>query len=162
MTGIYPSTLRQDNLGTMYRRLAAALEHAALLYRETAELLDTQPSCLAGGPHLTREAAAVADTAATLTREALRISASLGRTARPRVLTARELAVAHLISLGLRDREIATKLGMSLRTAQSHADHIYRKLGIHNRAQLAAWYITNVEVARTRPRRNHLQVARAG
>ncbi len=54
-------------------------------------------------------------------------------------LTARQLEVAHLISLGMTDREIATRLVISTRTAESHVEHILIRLGLSNRAEIAAW-----------------------
>ncbi len=50
-------------------------------------------------------------------------------------LTRRELQVAEALS----DRDIAAKLVISRRTAESHAQNITTKLGLRNRAQLAAW-----------------------
>jgi predicted ATPase/DNA-binding CsgD family transcriptional regulator len=55
------------------------------------------------------------------------------------VLTARELEIAELIAEGLSNREIATRLTISVRTAETHAQHILTKLGFRSRAQIASW-----------------------
>ena len=54
-------------------------------------------------------------------------------------LTRREREVASLIARGLTSREIAAELVISERTADVHADHIREKLGLHSRAEIAAW-----------------------
>ena len=56
-------------------------------------------------------------------------------------LTSREREVAALIARGLSNREIATKLTIAERTAISHVEHIMNKLGLHTRAQIAAWAV---------------------
>ncbi|WP_436501064.1 ATP-binding protein [Actinokineospora sp. HUAS TT18] len=54
-------------------------------------------------------------------------------------LTRREMEVAQLVAQGMTNREIASRLVISLRTAETHIDHIRTKLGFNNRAQIAAW-----------------------
>lgn len=54
-------------------------------------------------------------------------------------LTARELEVARLVGRGLSNRQIADALVISERTAQTHVQHILLKLGVHTRAEVAAW-----------------------
>ena len=61
-------------------------------------------------------------------------------------LSPREREVATLVADGLSNREIATTLVISERTAQNHVQHILAKLGFVNRAQVAAW------TTRQRPR----------
>ncbi|MGH3922917.1 MAG: helix-turn-helix domain-containing protein, partial [Pseudonocardiaceae bacterium] len=65
----------------------------------------------------------------------------LGR-ARPGLLTPREREVAELVARGMTNREIATRLYLSERTAQNHVQHILTKLELPNRSQIAVW-ITN-------------------
>lgn len=63
-----------------------------------------------------------------------------------RPLTAREFAVARLITEGLTNAEIAGKLSIAPKTASSHVEHILAKLGASRRAEIAAW-ATSVERA---------------
>jgi DNA-binding NarL/FixJ family response regulator len=53
-------------------------------------------------------------------------------------LTARELQVLLLLTRGYRNREIATELAISVKTASVHVSHIMRKLGVERRADAAA------------------------
>ena len=52
-------------------------------------------------------------------------------------LTRAELDVAKLISEGLGNKDIAARLFISPRTVQAHLTHIYAKLGLTSRVQLA-------------------------
>ncbi|MEU1208371.1 protein kinase [Nocardia sp. NPDC005825] len=54
-------------------------------------------------------------------------------------LTKREREVADLVAEGLTNKQIATRLVISQRTAQGHVEHILTKLGFTSRAQIAAW-----------------------
>jgi DNA-binding CsgD family transcriptional regulator/sugar lactone lactonase YvrE len=56
-------------------------------------------------------------------------------------LTPREREVAALIADGLTNRQIATRLFISERTAEHHVEQIRSKLGFHSRAQVAAWVV---------------------
>lgn len=62
----------------------------------------------------------------------------------PRIvpLTAREMQVAELVAQGRTNREIAQALTISMRTAESHVDHILTKLGLPNRTQVATWMLS--------------------
>jgi non-specific serine/threonine protein kinase len=59
---------------------------------------------------------------------------------RPSPLTGRELEVASLVAEGMTNKEVATRLGLSVRTAENHVLNVMNKLGLDNRAQVAAWY----------------------
>jgi DNA-binding CsgD family transcriptional regulator/sugar lactone lactonase YvrE len=54
-------------------------------------------------------------------------------------LTRREREVASLVAQGLTNREIATRLFISERTAESHVEQLRSKLGVRSRSQVAAW-----------------------
>jgi DNA-binding NarL/FixJ family response regulator len=53
-------------------------------------------------------------------------------------LTSRELEVLPLIAAGLRNREVASKLGVSEQTVRNHLTNMYRKLGATNRTHMTA------------------------
>ncbi len=59
--------------------------------------------------------------------------------AAPRSLTQRELQVARMVASGMRNREIASSLSVSTRTAESHVERIRIKLGFRSRAQIGRW-----------------------
>lgn len=52
--------------------------------------------------------------------------------------TAREMAVARLISLGFTNKEIASKLGIGLHTVKDHVKNIMGKLGTNTRSGIVA------------------------
>ena len=52
-------------------------------------------------------------------------------------LTAREAEVLHWVVEGKRDREIASIMGVSARTAQHHVSHILHKLCVETRTAAA-------------------------
>ena len=58
----------------------------------------------------------------------------------PGPLTTRELEVAALVAEGMTNKEVATRLRLSVRTAENHVLNVMNKLGLDNRAQVAAWY----------------------
>jgi DNA-binding NarL/FixJ family response regulator len=53
-------------------------------------------------------------------------------------LTPRELQILDMVSSGLTMRQIATRLGISPRTVESHVAKLYRKLGVRSRVQAVA------------------------
>ncbi len=53
------------------------------------------------------------------------------------VLTAAEHTVAGLAGNRLTNREIANQLAVSTKTVEYHLSHIYAKLGVHSRNELA-------------------------
>jgi len=55
-------------------------------------------------------------------------------------LTKREREVAALLAEGLSNREIAERLVISLRTAETHVDRILGKLGFTTRTRVASWF----------------------
>ena len=61
-------------------------------------------------------------------------------------LTRREREVAILVGQGLTNREIATRLFISERTAESHVEQIRGKLGFHSRVQIATWVAASLPI----------------
>lgn len=53
-----------------------------------------------------------------------------------KLLSARKLQVAILVAEGLSNREVAERLGIRVRTVESHLDHVYSELGINSRSAL--------------------------
>lgn len=58
-------------------------------------------------------------------------------------LTKREVQIAELCSRGKLNKEIASELGISQRTVETHKNNLFRKLGINNTVELMRymqWY----------------------
>lgn len=58
----------------------------------------------------------------------------------PRV-TAREQEVARLIANGATNRQIATALSISVRTAEGHVERLRQKLDVRSRVAIGTWYV---------------------
>jgi DNA-binding CsgD family transcriptional regulator len=58
-------------------------------------------------------------------------------------LTPRQTEVAALVAEGLTNREIAERLHLTERSAESHLERIRLRLGFRTRAQVAAWYVAS-------------------
>ena len=56
------------------------------------------------------------------------------RLERPAWLTEREAEVLALLGRGLQTKQVARALGISVKTADSHIQHAYRKVGVSTRA----------------------------
>jgi DNA-binding CsgD family transcriptional regulator len=65
------------------------------------------------------------------------------RRAVPTGLTPRQTEVAALVADGLTNRELAERLGISERSAESHLERIRLRLGFSSRAQVAVWYVAH-------------------
>jgi DNA-binding NarL/FixJ family response regulator len=52
----------------------------------------------------------------------------------PAGLTEREVEILRLVAQGLSNRQIASKLTISPKTANAHVEHIYTKSGVNSRA----------------------------
>ncbi len=55
---------------------------------------------------------------------------------RPVYLSERETSVARLLALGHTNAEVADLLIVSVRTVETYRAHVFRKLGVHTRAEL--------------------------
>jgi DNA-binding NarL/FixJ family response regulator len=63
--------------------------------------------------------------------------AAAGQAADPYdALTDREKQVLKLVAEGSSNKEVAEILGISVKTAMSHREHVMEKLGVHNRTEL--------------------------
>ena len=56
-------------------------------------------------------------------------------------LSGREREVLHLIAEGMSSKEVATELGVSTRTAETHRFSLMNKLGIHKVAGLVRFAV---------------------
>jgi DNA-binding NarL/FixJ family response regulator len=55
-------------------------------------------------------------------------------------VTPRQAEILRLVAAGLSDKQIASRLGVSPRTIQSHLDRLFLEHGLHKRAAaVAAW-----------------------
>jgi DNA-binding CsgD family transcriptional regulator len=73
--------------------------------------------------------------------EATALAERLGGGSDDRQLTAREHEVAALLAAGLTNAELARRLYISPKTAAVHVSNILAKLGMTNRAEVAAWVV---------------------
>jgi DNA-binding CsgD family transcriptional regulator len=136
----------------------ALFERALALHAQTPDVFETARTRFAYGAHLRRARHRVR------AREQLRAAleaferlgahgwadqaeaelAATGETARRRdastldQLTPQELQIAHLLADGRTTREAAAAIFLSPKTVEYHLRHVYRKLGINSRDELAA------------------------
>lgn len=59
-------------------------------------------------------------------------------------LSPREVEVLEMASRGLRNREVAARLNISVHAVKFHLAAIYRKLGVANRTEAAVAYVREV------------------
>jgi DNA-binding NarL/FixJ family response regulator len=64
-----------------------------------------------------------------------------------RALSPRETEVLALLPLGLTNSEIAAQLRVTVHAVKFHLAGIYRKLGVANRAEATAAYLTRMDRA---------------
>jgi non-specific serine/threonine protein kinase len=67
------------------------------------------------------------------------------------LLTSREREVAALVAYGLTNRQIAAKLVVTERTAETHVQNILNKLGFTSRSRVAAWAVEQGLQTPTKP-----------
>jgi DNA-binding NarL/FixJ family response regulator len=68
-----------------------------------------------------------------------------GTTSSEAALTRREAEILPMIAHGLRNTDIASRLGLSLHTVKLHNRNIFAKLGAANRTEAARWYLSHLE-----------------
>ena len=71
-------------------------------------------------------------------KKAIRHSAAPAKTGRM-PLSKRELEVAGLVSEGLSNKEIGSRIFLSERTVETHVSNIFNKLGVSSRVEIAGW-----------------------
>lgn len=57
------------------------------------------------------------------------------------VLTSRQREVLALTACGLRAKQVADRLGLSVRTIEKHKHDMMRKLGLRSTIELMRWYL---------------------
>ena len=147
------------------RNFAADFEEAIRLHRQTPTPFELARTELAYGERLRRArrrvdarthlrtAARIFDELAAAgwavrARQELRASGESARRGyeADAELTPQELQVASIVAAGMSNKDVAKRLFISPRTVEAHLGHIYRKLGITSRDQLAM-----AVASRTRP-----------
>jgi len=68
-------------------------------------------------------------------------------------LTRREREISHHVALGLRNAEVAEKLGVSEGTVKSHLNNIFQKLNLRDRVELALYAVRTGLVRPNEPSR---------
>jgi DNA-binding NarL/FixJ family response regulator len=66
-------------------------------------------------------------------------------------LTPREREVVELVAAGRTNQQIATRLGVSERTARTHVSNILTKLGLTSRTLIAMWAVSAGVISSTSP-----------
>ena len=64
------------------------------------------------------------------------------------IVQLRREQVAALVAEGLTNRDIAERLHITERSAESHLERIRLRLGFRSRAQVAAWYVASAPQVR--------------
>jgi DNA-binding NarL/FixJ family response regulator len=65
-------------------------------------------------------------------------------------LSSREQEVLELLTSGLQNKQVATRLGISPRTVERHCDSIYAKLGVRTRTEAVVQAISSGLVSASR------------
>jgi DNA-binding NarL/FixJ family response regulator len=60
---------------------------------------------------------------------------------RSQPLTRREHQIARLVALGRSNRDVAEELVVGVRTVETHLEHIFRKLSVQTRTEVAVWAV---------------------
>jgi HD-GYP domain-containing protein (c-di-GMP phosphodiesterase class II) len=131
---------RGDRDATLMVRLLAAADtyHACTEPRAWRAAMDA-----AGAQRVLRDEAARGKLCPRAVDAVLQASgqATAAVRAAPALLSERELEVLRLLVLGLSNKQIAQRLGISPRTVQHHTIHIYGKTGVQSRAGAALWAV---------------------
>ena len=135
----YPRGLSGDALTPAGRILAAADAYHAMTeprpHRRRAPPRRPRPSC---APASARRCSTATRPTPCCAPQAIRVKR---RREWPGGLTNREVEVLRLLVRGLSNKEIAEQLVISRKTAGSHIEHIYTKIGVSNRAQASLFAV---------------------
>ena len=63
--------------------------------------------------------------------------------------SSRQLRLIQLVAQGLKNREIAKKLGIGEYVVRNYLSKIYDKIGLSNRVELALWYEARLHEGRS-------------
>jgi DNA-binding CsgD family transcriptional regulator len=133
----------------------AALEHAVKLHERVGIGMEVGRSLLALGATRRRdrqkrparealgralELFTAAGASAWMARAQEELARIGGRRASVGELTEAEIRVASLAASGMTNREIARTLSMSVRTVEGHLSHVYAKLEVRSRTELALFF----------------------
>jgi DNA-binding NarL/FixJ family response regulator len=119
-----PSSAEQDVVRALTAGASAYLSKSA----DADEFAAAVETLRAGGTYLDKTAAVAVQSALERGAGAKKpISTRLGD------LTNREMEIARLLCQGLTARTIASRLGISDRTVNTHVGSLYRRLGVNNR-----------------------------
>ena len=130
----YPRGLSGDAIGTAGRILASADSYNTLTQARPHRPRGTEADAAAA----LRAEVKLGRLDGTAVDAVLRAAGHRVRRKRewPAGLTAREVEIVRLLVRGATAKAIAEELVISPKTASSHIEHIYRKTGVSNRAQL--------------------------
>lgn len=132
-------------------RLLGAAEHARRAigytwrFKQVRDNLEGVRLAILHGGDDAAPAELVAGSALSLEEAAEYAGRARGERSRPRhgwdALTPAEHKVIDLVADGLTNRQVAERLLMSRSTVKTHLEHIFTKVGLHNRTELAAEYV---------------------
>ena len=68
---------------------------------------------------------------------------------RTRKLSRRQGRITEMVAKGMKNREIAQKLGIGVHVVRNYISAIYDKIGVNNRVELALWYEARMHEGRS-------------
>ena len=118
------------------------------MYEDTAHIIESFQAGASGYVIKTHSSGELMETIRSVSREGVSIPPSIEQKLLKGIrqpdflsgvqginLTNKEVRILKLVASGSTNKEIATRLFISEKTVKNHLNHIYRKLGVKNRAQ---------------------------